>query len=158
ALSAMAAPEAGRSVAGLITGGAPQELSEQAFSILGKRLFSEWIDLRKDPAVTGAIRKAMSDPRLQTRALELVDDLEDPVYAPELLAIAKSQSASEETRAAAIQALGRTRDPKYVPELETMMASGPLRMRVSAVRAIGYARTDGLEARFEQLILSAPNE
>jgi len=72
--------------------------------------------------------------------------------------IAKS-TAVEETRASAIQAPGRTRDQQYLPELESMLHNGPLRLRVSAVRAIGYAKSKGLDSEFQQLILSgAPNE
>src|SRR5439155_192763 len=131
----------------------PPELASQAFATLSRRLFSEWIDLRKDQAVVAAIRKSMRAPQLQPKALELVDDLEDPAYGPDLLAIAKS-TAAEEARVSAIRALGRTRDQQYLPELENIMRSGPLPMRVAAVRAIGYAKTRGLDSEFQQLILS----
>ncbi|HTM52107.1 MAG TPA: PVC-type heme-binding CxxCH protein [Bryobacteraceae bacterium] len=159
ALSAMAPLEAGSAVATLInTDRVPEELAARAFEHLSRRLFSDWTDLRRDPSVVSAIRKSLLNSRTQARALELADDLEDPQYGPELLAIAKS-GAAEELRAAAVQALGRTRDPKYLPELDSLLRDGPVRLRVSAVRAIGYARPRGIDSEFEKLILSsAPNE
>ena len=141
ALTAMPSAGAGRTIAELINNAeTPPELVARAFGNITHRLFSEWIELREDPSVVAAIRKAMRDPQLQATALELADDLEDPRYGPELLAIASSASTAEETRAAAIQALGRTRDPQYLPELEAVLRNGPVKLRVSAVRAIGYAR------------------
>src|SRR5260370_207017 len=51
-LTASAAPEAGRAVAELIdSADPPPELVARAFGNLSHRLFSEWIELRKDPAV-----------------------------------------------------------------------------------------------------------
>jgi hypothetical protein len=133
ALTAMAAPEAGRTVAEIISSDAtPADLAAHAFSNLSQRLFSEWVELRKDPAVVAAVKKSMLNPRTQAKAIELVDDLEDAEYAPELLAIVKSSAAAEDSRAAAIQALGRTRDQKYVPELQSLLRIGPVRLRVSA--------------------------
>jgi hypothetical protein len=41
-------------------------------------------ELRTNPAVIGAVKKALRTPELQSVAIELTDDLEDPVYGPEL--------------------------------------------------------------------------
>ncbi|MBI3683240.1 MAG: PQQ-dependent sugar dehydrogenase [Acidobacteria bacterium] len=160
ALAAMALPEAGRAVAGMMNSAStPDELRQDAFARMSKRLFSEWIPLRKDPAVRAAIRTGVATPALRMAALELLDDLEDPEYGPELLSVAKDSTAAGEARVIAVQALGRTRDEAYFADLDTFAASGPAQIRVAAVRAIGYARPPGYEAGLQKLLLSnAPNE
>ncbi|MBI1791344.1 MAG: HEAT repeat domain-containing protein, partial [Acidobacteria bacterium] len=156
ALAASASLEAGRAVAGMVVDAG---MGAQALAHLSTRLFSEWIELRKDPPVVAAIRQALGEPKLQASALELVDDLEDPVYGPELQALARSESAPEETRGAAIQALGKTRNREYLAEFQRLMKSGPLALRVKALRAIGYIGPAGMEGDLRKLILSKePNE
>jgi putative heme-binding domain-containing protein len=122
-------------------------------------LFSEWVDLRKSPETIAAVRKAMATERLRETALELADDLGDPVYGPDLLALARSAGAPTPVRAAAVQALGKTQKAEYLPAIEKFSQSGPLELRVAAIRAIGYERPPGLEAKFARLLLTqAPNE
>jgi putative heme-binding domain-containing protein len=156
----MDSAEAGTTVAEFITAeDSPPELVEKAFARLNHQLFSQWTDLRKSPAVVAAVKKALKTPELQAQALELTDDLEDPVYGSELLAVAKSKSAPEEVRGTAIQALGKTHDAAYLPELDKLAQNGPLALRVVAVRAMGYAKPRGLESKFKTIVLSdAPNE
>ncbi len=139
ALSAMALPQAGIAVAEFLNkDGNPPELVERALIHLAHQLFSEWIELRKDPAVIAAVKRALNSPQLQGQALQLTDDLGDPQYGPELLALAKSTSMPEAVRATAIEALGKTSNKAYLPDLEMLSQSGPLGLRVMAVRAMGY--------------------
>lgn len=160
ALAAIALPEAGIAVAELMAAdNQPPELANQAFKRLSRQLFSEWIALRKNPALIAAIKKGMQSPALQAQTVILAEELEDTVYGAELLVLSKSGTLSEEIRAAAIRALGRTRDETYLPELEKLSQDGPLALRVAAVRALGYAKPAGQESRFRRLVLSqAPNE
>jgi putative membrane-bound dehydrogenase-like protein len=160
ALAAMAVPEAGNAVATLLTSGnPPAELAERAFAHLSHQLFSEWIDLRTSPAVQAAVRGAFDSPKLRAKAVELADDLGDPAYGKELLAVAKSASDPEELRVTAVEALGRARDGSYVAELERLYGAGPLSIRAAAVRATGEIGPPGFDARCKQLILSQePNE
>ncbi|MGH9662510.1 MAG: HEAT repeat domain-containing protein, partial [Bryobacteraceae bacterium] len=147
ALAAMPQAEAGRAVAAM---------GQKGFEKLSVRLFSEWVDLRKDPAVVAAIRAALQSGPTQMRALELADELEDPQYGPELLDVARSAAASEEARGAAIQALGKTRDARHLPLFEQTLKSAATPLRVRAVRAIASVRP----ANLDPLILSGqqPNE
>ena len=160
ALSAMASPEAGTAVAEFILAeGNPLELVEKAFARLSHQLFSEWADLRKNSAVIGAVKKALKTPELQPMAVELTDDLGDPVYGPELLALAKSTTTLEAIRGIAIQSLGNTNSQTYLPELEKLSQNGPVVLRATAVRAMGTIKPKGLESKFKPLILSLePNE
>lgn len=159
AIAAMSSRQAALTVAQFVNvGGNPPELVEQAFTRLGRQLFSEWSGLRGESEVKAAVRTAMRTERLQSKALELADDLGDAEYGPELLALARSE-APEEIRASAVQALGKTRDPAYVPELEKFMASGPTPVRAAAVRSLGFAAPPGIEAKFRQLVMGQePNE
>ncbi len=156
ALGVMPQPEAAKAVAQLAGNG---ELSGQAFARLGKQLFSEWIEMRKDPAVVDAVHRSMKDAALQAAAVELADDLGDPQYGAELRVLANTASVSDPIRAAAIQALGRTGDKAYQPDLEAWSLKGPAPVRAAAIRALGFLRPDGIDARFQKLILSKePNE
>lgn len=159
-LSAMSLTDAGTAVASFVhSENHPSELRDAAFARLAKQLFSEWIALRKDPAVTAAVKKALMIPNLQSEALALAADLEDTAYAQELLGVARSTVASESSRALAIEALGRTRSANYTGELEKLSEEGPLPLRVAAVRALSYLRPEGLVLKLKQLILSpSPNE
>ena len=160
ALSAQATPEAGLAVAEFVRSAEqPKELVEKAFERLGKQLFSEWTELRKNPTVVAAIKKGLQSPSLQAQALELASDLEDPEFGPDLLAMAKQSANSEDIRAGAILGLGRTRDERYVPELEQMVQSGEIGLRVMAVRGLGDLKPKTLESQMRKLVLSqAPNE
>jgi putative membrane-bound dehydrogenase-like protein len=160
ALAAYSQPEAAAAVAGLIPSfTAPPGLRQEALTQIGRRLFSEWIPYRKDPAIVAAVRAALADPVLREPALALADDLEDPEYAPELLALAKDTREPEPLRAAAIQALGRAKDERYFADLDRFAASGPVKLRTAAVRAIGYAQPAQALARLRRIVVgNAPNE
>jgi putative membrane-bound dehydrogenase-like protein len=160
ALSVVAKREAGITLAEFVQSrDNPVELVEKAFAKLSRQLFSEWSELRTNPAVIGAVKTALKTPELQSVAVELTDDLEDPVYGPELLALAKSASNLESLRVMAAQSLGKTHDQACLAELEKLSQSGPLTVRAMAVRSMGLIQPKGLEAKLKPLILSkTPNE
>jgi putative membrane-bound dehydrogenase-like protein len=159
-LCVFAKPEAGVTVAEFVQSKeSPMELAEKAFAKLSRQLFSQWSELRTNPAVAEAVKMALKTPELQSVAIDLTDDLEDPVYGPELLALAKSAGNVESLRVLAAQSLGKTRDQGYLPELEKLSQSGPLALRAMAVRSMGTIKPKGLEAKLKPLILSkTPNE
>ncbi len=160
ALAAMGTGEAGRAVAQFLSEpkNAP-ELAANAFAHLSHQLFSEWIDLRQNPAVQNAVRDALASPPLQAKALELVDDLGDPAYAPQIHAVLNTPGLPEEQRITAIQALGRTRDRNYLETLEGISRKGPVPVRVAAISAIGDLSPPGMNVKFKHLILTQePNE
>jgi putative heme-binding domain-containing protein len=135
------------------------ELAEKAFAHLSHQLFSEWIALRTSPTVQAAVHAALHSQNLRAKAVELADDLGDPAYGADLLAIAKSQPEPEDLRAAAVGALGHTRDASYAAELQRLYTAGPMAIRVAAVRATGDTAPAGLDAKLQRLILSQePNE
>jgi len=160
ALSVTAKPEAGIAVAEFVTSkDSPLELVEKAFGKLSHQLFSQWSELRTSPAVVEAVKTALDTPQLQSVAVDLTDDLEDPAYGPELLALAKSTASLESLRVLAVQSLGKTRNQDYLPELEKLSQSGPLTLRAMAVRSMATIKPKGLEVKLKPLILSkAPNE
>ncbi len=143
-----------------LVGSADTAVSKAAFDKLSRQLFSRWIELRGDPTIVGAVRKAFSDAALQTAALTLADDLADPVYGRQVLAVARDSSVPEQGRAAALKALGSLSDPRYLAELDKIAASdAPTPLRVAAVQGIGAARPKDLNERMEKLLLAdGPNE
>jgi putative heme-binding domain-containing protein len=160
ALSAQAKPEAALAVTEFfLAADQPQELTHKSFARLTQQLYSEWTEMRSNQAVLSAVRKGIQTPALQAQALELAGDLEDPSLGADLLLLAKSEASPETTRIQAIGALGRTKNDAYVSELEPMVNSGDLNLRVAAVRAIGSLRAKNLEPQMKKLLLSqAPNE
>ena len=151
-------PAAARTVAGLVSSG-QAEVAESAFDKLSRQLFSQWTELRKDPVVVGAVRRALGDAKLQAAALTLAEDLGDPVYGPQLARLAADEAVAEENRARALLALGATREARYLPQLEAAASAGPIPLRVAAIQALGTARPDDLSARMELVLLSdGPNE
>ena len=160
ALSAQAKPEAALAVAEFVQAAdQPQELVERSFARLAQQLYSEWIEMRSNPVVLSAVRKGFQTPALQAQALELAGDLEDPSLGADLLAVAKSEASPEAARVQAIAALGRTKNETYLAELEPMVQSGDVKLRVAAVRAIGSLKAKNLESQMRKLLLTqAPNE
>jgi len=160
ALSAQAKPEAASAVVEFfLAADQPQELVEKSFARLSQQLYSEWTEMRSNPAVLSAVRKGFRISALQAQALDLAGDLEAPTLGADLLALAKSESGAESVRIQAIAALGRTKDEAYLAELEPMVQSGDVKLRVAAVRAIGNFKTRNLEPQMKKLLLSqAPNE
>lgn len=149
---------AGRTVAGLVSSGQP-EIAEAAFDKLSRQLFSQWTELRSDPVVVGAVRRALTDAKLQPAALALAEDLGDPAYGSQLARIADDETADVELRARALLALGAAREQRYVPRLAKAASAGPTELRVAAIQALGMARPEDLSGRMEMVLLSdAPNE
>lgn len=160
ALTAQAKPEAALAVAEFFQlANQPQQLVEKAFGCLARQLYSEWIEMRSNSVVLEAVRKGIRTPALQEQALELAADLEEGSLGSDLLSLAKSEASSEAVRLQAISALGRTKNKAYVADLEPMVHSGDVKLRVGAVRAIGNLKPQNLEAELRKLLLSqAPNE
>jgi putative membrane-bound dehydrogenase-like protein len=160
ALSAQAKPEAALAVAEFVQAAdQPQGLVEKAFTRLVQQLYSEWIEMRSNPVVLSAVRKGFHTPALQAQAVELAGDMEDRSLGEDLLALAKSETSLEAVRVQAIGALGRTKNEAYLAELEPMVQSGDVKLRVAAVRAIGSLKAKNLEPQMKKLLLSqAPNE
>lgn len=144
---------AARTVAGLV-GSSSEEISEAAFGKLRNQLFSLWTEHRDDPVVVGAIRKALGSQQLQTAALDLTDDLGDPRFTRELMAIARDEGGELENRARALSALGQTRSPAALPLLAAVAAQGDTVLRAAAIRGLQAARPDDLDQRMEKLLLA----
>src|SRR4029079_674183 len=105
-LGALQWPEAARALESFIlASNSPAPLVDRAFAQYSHQLFSMWTDARKSDAVPQIMRRAFSTPSSQSQAPEVAEALEDPVYIPDLLSLAKSESATPESRAAALVAV-----------------------------------------------------
>ncbi|MEZ5363509.1 MAG: hypothetical protein R2748_14500 [Bryobacterales bacterium] len=152
-------PQAAKAVAGLVRSDDPR-LAAAAFDKLSRQLFSQWVEERKDPAVVGAVRAALGEPKLRPAAIQLADDLGDPAYSANLMAIARDQLVAEDVRAQAIAAAGRAGEARYLPVLQQIAATdGPVALRVAAMRGLANARPKDLDARMEKLLFEEnPND
>src|SRR5258708_8256417 len=115
-------------------------------------------EARKSAALPKIMRTAFGIETLQAAAIETADALGDPQFAPELLALARSDAATPEIRVAAVDVVGRARNVEHAGALEALAAAGPVPVRVAALRARGLL--GGADARpgGQALVLrGAPN-
>jgi putative membrane-bound dehydrogenase-like protein len=160
ALGSMQWPEAAHAVEALtVADGTPRPLVERGFRHYSHQLFSMWPDARTSAALPAIMRIAFGIDTLQIAAVETADALGDPQFAPDLLALARSESAAPDTRAAAVEVVGRGRNPEHMAALEALAATGPLPVRLAAVRARGFLGGAGANTWARGLVLGgAPNE
>ena len=160
ALGAMQWPEAARALESfMLSGGSPTPLTDRAFMLYSHQLFSMWSDSRTSPAMPQVMRRAFGAPSTQSEAAAVAEALEDPTYVPDLLGLAKSDSASAEARAAALDAVAAKRDASYIPDFQSLAQQAPARVGVSAIRALTLLGKPGLEPWAQTLMMSdAPNE
>jgi putative heme-binding domain-containing protein len=159
-IGAMQWPEAARAVeAVILNDAAPPALVERAFHLYSQQLFSLWVDSRNSPALPVILKKAFAAPATQRAAVAVADAIEDGRYIADLVALAKSQSASADARAAALDAIAARRDPQYLGDLQAIAEGGPAPIRVAAVRAVATLGRPDVERWAQQIVVSdAPNE
>jgi putative membrane-bound dehydrogenase-like protein len=153
-------PEAARAIEALLMApSTPPALADRAFSLYSHRLAGLWADAKTSPALPGVLRKGFASQSQQAAAVAIADGLSDPQYLPDLGSVAKSSTAAVEARTAAIEAIAAVKEPRFVRDFQTIAESGPVPVRVSALRAIGTLNQPDLEPWARTLLLSdAPNE
>jgi putative membrane-bound dehydrogenase-like protein len=159
-LGSMEWPEATRAIEAFIAAGTtPPDLGARAFAAYAHQLFSLWPDARTSTALPGIVRRALTVPANQTAAVDLVGRLLDPAFLPDLAALARSSAADPEARAAAISLLATTGDARYLDPFRTLAVSGPVPVRIAAIRGVGAvsATVDPVWAQ-SVLLGDAPNE
>jgi putative heme-binding domain-containing protein len=159
-LGAMEWREAARALESfIVASSSPAPLVDRAFALYSHQLFSMWSDARKSDSLPQIMRRAFSTPSTQSEAAAVAEALEDPAYLPDLLALAKSESATAEVRAAALSAVGAKRDARYASDFQAIATQGPARVRVEAIRALSQLQQTGLESWAADVVSSdAPNE
>jgi putative membrane-bound dehydrogenase-like protein len=157
AIAAQTSAEAAQALAGLFGSSTPMELKQAALEQFQRRLFSEWSVHRA--LLLPAIARALGEPALAPKAVELAADLEESSFAEPLAAVVRNSAIPAETRAVALVALGATKSPGAVPLLLAAAAKGELSLRIAAVRALGAAQPANLNQTMQRTILSQePNE
>jgi putative membrane-bound dehydrogenase-like protein len=161
AIAGMHWPEAAAAVEAVILANAtPPALFERAFAHYRHQLVSMWADSAKGPRIGEIVKKGLSRPETQLKAIEMVNALGDRRFTTDLLAVARSDEAGEEARIAAIEAAARTAQGDAAA-LEALTATGPAPVRAAAVRALGTMSLPAadLETRARTIFLSdAPND
>jgi HEAT repeat protein len=151
ALSAQAKPEAALAVAEFVQAAdQPQELVEKSFARLSQQLYSEWTEMRSNPVVLSAVRKDFRRQHSRPRHWNW-PVTEDSKPGCGSSGLAKSDASAE----ALVRRwrLGRTKNEAYLAELEPMVQSGEVKLRVAAVRAIGSLKAKNLEPQMKKLLL-----
>ncbi|MGH9162326.1 MAG: c-type cytochrome [Vicinamibacteraceae bacterium] len=158
-IGAMQWPEAARAMERFITASSsPPALVERAFGLYSHQLSSLWMDARTSPALSSVMRKGFALPGAQSAAVSVVDELKDPAYVPELLALAKSEAATAEARAAALES-DVMEAPQHLDDLRALAERGPTPVRVAAVSAIANLAPPNIEPWTKKIVLGdAPNE
>jgi putative membrane-bound dehydrogenase-like protein len=153
-------PEAARAMESvIIASSTPPALADRAFAIYSHRLASLWTDARTSPALPAVLRKGFAAPGAQAAAVAVADALGDPQYLPDLLNVAKSTAAAPEARSAALDAISAMKDARHAADVQALAESGPVSVRVSAVRATGSLGQPGVETWARGIVLGdAPNE
>jgi putative membrane-bound dehydrogenase-like protein len=160
ALAAMESAQAAQAVETVILAeGQAPALLERAFTHYRRQLFSQWAESRTSPRLPAVMKKAFGTPALQATSVSLAAALGDAEYVADLLALAKSPTATAGARAAALDAVAGARRRELLPELEALSTAGPVPVRVSAVRAIGLIAPPDVETRAKAILLGdAPND
>jgi putative membrane-bound dehydrogenase-like protein len=161
ALAGMQWPDAAAAVEALILAeDTPAPLLERAFGHYRHQLVSMWADSAKGPALEAVIRKGLAMPAVRLKAVELANAIGDAKFASPLLALAKTDAATEEVRVAAIEATGRLPGTlESIADFYSLTQSGPIAVRAAAVRALGTLAPSDLDERARALMTSdAPND
>lgn len=155
ALAAMEAPEAARAVEVIVTApGTPAPIANRAFDHLSRQLFSVWTASRDSAQLPAAVRKALATPGLQGSALQLISALGTNQFTADLMTLARSSSAGDQLRAAALDAVAIAQDPALLPDYEALLTTGPPAVQRSAILAISLLPLPDREVRAERILLS----
>ena len=159
-LGAMQWPEAIRAIeAVIVAAGTPPALLDRTFAIYGRQLFSLWPEARSSAALPDVMRKAFSAPGSQAAAVDLAGRLGDIQFLPDVVALARLDSATPEARAAAIDLVTTTGDGQYLADVRALAITGPTPVRVAAVRATGALGQPDVHLWAQDILMSdAPNE
>ena len=159
-LGAMQWPEAAHAIESfIIAPSTPQALAERAFELYSHELSSMWADERTAPTMPAVMRKAFTLPGAQAAAVTVADALADPQFQPDLMTLAKSNTATPDARAAALETVAAEHGTQYMADFQALEEAGPVPVRVSAVRAVGTLAQPGIEPWAQKIVLSdAPNE
>ena len=135
-------------------------LRKRSFYFLSKQLYSEWSAYRRADAVLAAVNSGLEDPDTRQEALALAGVLADPAFGPRLLRLARDAELDEDSRKAALEALGAVGGGAHLALLrETAFAAGPDVLRIAAINGLGAARPADMDEMLKRIVVSeAPNE
>ncbi len=133
---------------------ADPQLRQRGLYFLGKQLYSEWSDQRKNAVVLAAVNRALENADTRKDALELATVLADPAFGLRLLRLARDANVDEDSRASALEALGAIGGAEYLPVLRSLALEAPEAIRISAIQGLGSARPADLDDTLTQVVLS----
>jgi len=84
----------------------------QVLGTLARKLDTTWKDAQRRGEIVTLTESALNDPELRLEAVGLAAATGDARYAPSLYALARDAKASEDLKAAAVEAVARIKDPR----------------------------------------------
>lgn len=136
ALSSVTTPDAGRSVAGVLTSSASVENKKLALESLRRNLAGAWSGLKADPAFKNAIEAALENKQLSADALALIGEAGMTEYAPSLGVILASDASNGPTKLAAIGVVSRLGIDSAAPQLAALLGASDSAVRDASLRAL----------------------
>lgn len=136
ALSSVSTPEAGRSVAGVLTSPASVEIKKLALESLRRNLSGAWSSLKGDGAFKNAVEIALGNKELTADALGLIGEAGLTEYAPALGVILASDATSGPTKLAAIGVVSRLGIDSASPRLAALLSSTDTSLRDASLKAL----------------------
>jgi putative membrane-bound dehydrogenase-like protein len=160
ALGNMEWPEAAHAIASVVSSDVtPPALAARAFAAYAHQVFSLWTAERTSTELPALVRRGLAVPETQALAVDLIGRLLDPAFLPDLVTLAKSESADPAARSAAITLVATTGDPRYLSDFRALAVRAPAPVRVAAVRGVAAVSSPVDRAWAEDILLSdAPNE
>lgn len=136
ALSAVATPDAGKSVAGILSGNASTDIKKLALDALRRNLAGSWAGLKNDPALKSAIDSSLENKELTADALALIGEAGLTSYAPAISVVLASDATGTPAKLAAIGVITRLGLDKNAPHLAALLDSSDAGLRAASLKAL----------------------
>lgn len=120
ALASVASPEAGKSIAGLLTQKVSLEDQKLAIDVLRRNLTASWSALKNDPALKAAVTQALTNEMLAADAVRLIGDASLPGFNDAVVTLIANAKAKEPVRLAAIEVSARLGLAAAGPQLASL--------------------------------------
>jgi putative membrane-bound dehydrogenase-like protein len=136
ALASVATPEAGHSVAGVLTSSASVENKKLALESLRRNLGGPWSGLKVDPSFRNAIEKSLENKELTADTLNLIGEAGLADYAPSLGVILSSSESGAPAKLAAISVVSRLGIESAASQLAALLGSADTTVRDASLKAL----------------------
>jgi putative membrane-bound dehydrogenase-like protein len=130
----------------------------QILNTLARKLDSSWRDAQRRGEIVELVESALKDPELRLEGVAVAAATEDPRYASTLRALVAEKAASEELKAAAVEAFARVKAPQAKEFLNALIDSAKGQKSSNAASVAAVRSLSKVEEPRERLLalLQAP--